>query len=175
MNEPAFSVCENMLVARASFGRVDFRMRTRTKFFLSAVAIVLTFGVRGESDLMTTSNRWSLTWCGFRISPHCHEETELSRWAQETLELRSQEKWAAFQWGPLLLTGVTTPYGNWMDMHWFRGAYLSTPEPNKQRFCSLAVQCLSVPPEKWEARKQLKDEAAALLTPPPAAPHTALR
>ena len=175
MKWAAFSVCENMLVARVSFGRVAFWMKKRSKLFLSAVAIVLTFGVRGESDLMTTSNRWALTWCGLRISPYWHEETELSRWAQETLELRSQEKWAAFQWGPLLLTTVTTPYGNWMDMHWFRGAYLSTPESNKQKFCSLAVQCMSIPPENWEARKQKKDEAAALLTPLPAAPRTALR
>jgi len=100
-------------------------MRKRTKIFLLAMAVVLTFGVRGESDLMTTSNRWSLTWCGYRISPYWHEETECSRWAQETLELRSQDKWAAFQRGALLDTAMKTPYGNWMDMQWFRGAYLS--------------------------------------------------
>jgi hypothetical protein len=148
-------------------------MEKRSKIIMTAAAIVLTFGVRGESDLMTTSNRWSLTWCGFRISPYWHEETEFSRWAQETLELRSQEKWAAFQWGPLLLTTVTTPYGNWTDMHWCYYAYRSIPEQNKQKFCSLAVQFMSTAPEKWEARKQLKAEASALLTSPPAAPRTA--
>lgn len=163
-----------MLFVRASFARVDFQMKKRTKIIFSAVAIVLTFGVRGESDLMTTSYRWSLTWCGFRISPYWHEETECSRWAQVTLGMGSQEKWAAFQRGALLNTTMTTPYGNWMDMQWFRGRYLSTPEPNKQKFCSLAVQCLSLPPENWKARNRLKDEAAALLTHPPAARHTAL-